>query len=794
MWKNYLKVAYRNLFRSRISSFVNIAGLAVGMAVAILIGLWIWDELTYNKSHENYYRIASVLQNQTFGGEVQTWWSQAMQLAPELRDKYGHNFEYVVLSSWKQDRTLRYEEKTLEKRGLFMEPEAPDMLTLHMLKGTRDGLTDPYSILLSESAAEAFFGGEDPIGKALRLDDKTEVRVTGVYEDLPQNSHFADVAFFASWELYARDLPEWIGWGNSWFQVMVQIADQADMAQVSANIKDAKLKAVMAAGNDDDRFKPELFLHPMSKWHLYSDFRNGVNVGGRIQYVWMFGIIGVFVVLLACINFMNLSTARSEKRAKEVGIRKVMGSSRRQLIGQFYSESLFAALLAFGVSVVLVQLMLPFFNEVAGKEMSILWSNPLFWLAGLGFSLFTGWIAGSYPAWYLSSFRPVNALKGTFRVGRFAAVPRKVLVVVQFTVSVVLIIGTLIIYRQIQFAKDRSIGYQQNRLVQIPIKDQTVNAHYDAFRNDLLQSGAVEEVALAESPITQTGITNSGFDWEGKDPGLEDQFWTLRISHEFGKTIGWQIKEGRDFSRDFPTDTLGFVINEAAVEYLGFEDPIAQAIKWGENGTYRIIGVVGNMITQSPYAPVRQMIFFIDYNRSNNAIVKIDPNQGLGEALGTIETIYKKYDPIHPVEYEFVDQGYAKKFGEEERIGRLAGFFALLAIFISCLGLFGMISFVAEQRTKEIGIRKVLGATVANIVSLLSKEFLKLVCIALLMATPLAWYFMNRWLENFAYRVDIQWWVFALAGVLAISIAMLTVSFQSVKAALANPVDALRDE
>ncbi|MEM8969542.1 MAG: FtsX-like permease family protein, partial [Bacteroidota bacterium] len=761
-----------------------------GMAVALLIGLWLHDELSFNKYHQNYDRIAWVMQNQNFEGKIQTWWSQAKQLAPELRENYGTYFEHVVTASFPQERILRNDDKVLTKTGMFMEPAAPEMFTLQMLSGTRQGLVEPNSVLLAKSAAQAFFGDQDPINQILLVSDR-EVKVTGVYEDLPDNSSFADIEFIAPWELYESGLPDWLSWGNSWFQTMVLIADHTNMEQVSVAIKDAKKKRV----NEDEgaRFNPELFLHPMSRVYLYSDFEEGVSVGGRIQYVWLFGIIGVFVLLLACINFMNLSTARSEKRAKEIGVRKAIGSLRSQLIHQFFTESMLIAALSFVVAIMLVWLTLTAFNEVAGKEVHILWSNPWFWLAGLGFVLLTGILAGSYPALYLSSLKAVRVLKGTFRTGRLAALPRKVLVVTQFAVSVSLIIGTIIVFQQIQFVKNRPIGYDINRLITTRASGE-VNQRFDAFRNELLQTGVVEEVAKSESSVTQTFTTNSGLDWRGKAPGMQDEFVTMRISHEFGETVDWNIVEGRDFSRDFATDSMGFVINEVAAEYMGFEDPIGEQMDWGENGIYTIIGVVEDMITQSPYAPVRQMIFFIDYDRSDVLSIKLKPDVSTQQALADIESVYKKFDPVNPFEYNFTDEQYAQKFSTEVRVGKLSGFFALLAIFISCLGLFGLASFVAEQRTKEIGIRKVLGASVTNLWQLLSKDFLGLILIACLVAIPLAYYFARDWLQNYDYRTDLHWWVFAAAAGGALLITILTVSFQTIKASTVNPVKSLRSE
>jgi putative ABC transport system permease protein len=796
MIQNYLKIAWRNLTKNKASSFINISGLAVGMAVAILIGLWMYDELSFDTSFPNYKKIAVCMQNQFINNETDTWNSEAITLGPALRANYGSSFKHVLMASWTGDHLLTLGDKTITEKGNYIEPGITDMLSLKMIKGTRNGLQVPESILLSQSVAKTFFGNADPMNKILKLDRNTDVKVTGVYEDLPYNSSFGDLTFIAPWQLlvninhYATFFNN--PWGASWFQTYVQIADNADMNQVSARIKDVKMNAIR--GKSDARFKPVIFLQPMSNWHLYSDFKNGVNVGGRIQYVWLFGIIGVFVLLLACINFMNLSTARSEKRAKEVGIRKAIGSVRRQLIWQFYSESLLIAVFAFLLSLLLVQLSLPFFNDVAGKQMSVLWTSPFFWLIGIGFSLLTGLIAGSYPALYLSSFNPVKVLKGTFRVGRLAALPRKILVVTQFTVSIVLIIGTMVVYQQVQHAKDRPIGYNRDGLMFIPLQTDAVKKQYVPLKNDLLASGAVTSVAGSETEITNIYIGNSGFKWEGKDPALQEQFTTMAISPEFGKTVDWKIVAGRDFSAAFPSDSSAIVINQTAAKFMGFKHPVGKTLEWTGNGKYRIIGIVKDMVNQSPYDPVTQTFFYLWNKRMNNLNVRVNPKMSMHAALAKIGAIFKKYDAGTPFSYQFIDTDYAKNFDNEERVGKLAGCFAGLAIFISCLGLFGMASFVAEQRIKEIGVRKVLGATVFNLWQLLSKDFVVLVTIALLIAGPVSYYFMHKWLQNYTYRTGISWWVFAAAAAGAMVITLLTVSYQSINAALVNPVKSLKSE
>ncbi|MEP7376972.1 MAG: ABC transporter permease [Chitinophagaceae bacterium] len=793
MIKSYFKIALRSLVKNKFSSLINIGGLAIGMTVAILIGLWIYDELSFNKNFKNYDRIAQVMQNFTMNSETGSGITIPHPMGEELRRSFGSDFKYITMASWNGSHILAAGEKKLTKSGTFFEPQAIDMLSLKMLNGTGNGLNDPSSILLSQSSAKAYFGNADPMGEIMKIDNNLDVKVTGVYEDLPANSSFADVNFIAPWELYATSQGfknNADPWRCNCYLGYVQLADNADIDRVSAKIKDIKLSKV---DKSELTQHPQVFLHPMSKWHLYSEFKNGVIAGGRIQYVWLFGIIGLFVLLLACINFMNLSTARSEKRAKEVGIRKSVGSLRFQLIFQFFSESLLVAVFAFVLSLLLVQLILPFFNDVAGKKMFILWASPLFWLLGIGFSIITGLIAGSYPALYLSSFNPVKVLKGTFRAGRFAAIPRKVLVVVQFTVSVILIIGTIIVFRQIQFAKDRPIGYSRDGLVTLPMATTDIHSHFDVVKNELINSAVIASMAEAGSPTTAVWSTNAGFDWKGKDPNQAVEFPNIDVSYDYGKTVGWQFKEGRDFSREFISDTTSFILNESAAKFIGIKNPVGEILKW-DGVPFKIIGVIKDMVVESPYSPVRPTLFHLSVYPGNVVIAKINAAASANESLKKIEAVFKKYNPAQPFDYQFVDEEYAKKFGNEHRIGKLASFFAILAIFISCLGLFGMASFVAEQRTKEIGVRKVLGASVFNLWGLLSKDFVWLVLLSCVLAAPVAYYFLHEWLMKYEYRTEISWWIFAAAGTGALVITLLTVSFQSVKAALANPTKSLRTE
>ncbi len=794
MIRNYLKTAVRSLLRGRTHSLVNIAGLSFGMAVALLIGLWIWNELIFNQSIPDYPRVAQVIQNVNNNGAIQTWMTVPYPLAAELRNKYGSNFRKVVLSSGTGSHLLSYGNKQLDLRGSFFEPGGPGLLGLRMLQGDRSALKDPGSILLSRSVATAIFGSADPVGKPLRIDQEMLGRVAGVYQDLPSNSSFAGLGFIAPWDLYFAHT-EWIRtiaepWRPNAFQIYVQISAGVTMDQVSERIRNAKLIKV---SSQMARSKPALFLFPLSRWHLYSDFKDGVNTGGEIRYVWMFGIIGIFVLLMACINFMNLSTARSEKRAREVGIRKALGSLRGQLIGQFFGESFLTVLISFFFSLVLVRLFLPFFNEVAGKEITIPLGSSRFWVCSGGFILITALLAGSYPALYLSSFRSVKALKGSFRVGRWASIPRKVLVVLQFSVSVVMITGTIIVFGQIRYAKNRPIGYNDKGLVEAPLITGGIHAHFNAVCDMLLKSGAISSMAESDGSPTQVWSTTSGIEWTGKDPNLALDFGNLGVSWDFGRTVGWHFLEGRDFSRNFLTDSSALILNASAVRFMGLKDPLNVTLKWFGQ-PFRVIGVIQDMVMGSPYEEVMPMAFFLDSGKGDYAILRINPRSGAQAAISQIAAAFRLFNPSQPFEFQFVDQDFGKKFDSEERIGNLASFFAILAILISCLGIFGLASFMAEQRTREIGVRKVLGASVMDCWELLSRDFVGLSLISLVIASPVAWALLNRWLRAYPYHEKISGWIFILTGIGLVALTLATVSFQSLSAAIKKPVSSLRTE
>jgi putative ABC transport system permease protein len=807
MYKSYLKIGWRNLIKNKGYSFINIAGLSSGMAVAMLIGLWVFDELSYNTYFKNYDRIAQLTKAVRHQGEYYMGQQHLpYPLIEELQNSYSQNFKHIVPISGPGgfDAVLSISDKMLTKNGMYIGEGAPEMFTWEMVYGNWSGLNDLYSIMISESTSIAFFGDSDPLGKAMKINNNTEVTVTGVFKDFPKNTEFYGIQFFEPWNFYLADAA-WVkrqGWDNQFLWIYVEIAPNKTMQEVGANIRKAEMNVIKHLDymknvwqNDYD-----LLLHPMGDWHLFSSFKDGKLQNGPVQMVWFIGSIGVFVLLLACINFMNLSTARSERRAKEVGIRKTIGSIRTQLIGQFFSESFLVVLLSFAVTLTLVYSTLPWFNQLSAKEMNLPLSKPWFWLISMLFILTTGFVAGSYPALYLSSFKPVSVLKGTFRGGRFASIPRRALVVIQFSVSVTLIISSSVIYQQLLFVKNQPVGYTREGLIMVRKKSNDFNTKAEMLRTELKKTGMVSEIAESGGNITDTWSHNGGFEWKGKDPDFKPSFATLNVSPEFGKTVGWEFIEGRDFSPDIASDSVGIILNEAAVEYMQMKDPIGKTLRWswanrfwGIDPELQIVGVIKDMIMNSPFEPVKPTVYWT-YGYERVLLVRIAPGVSASQALPTIEKVFVEVIPDIPFDYKFVDEEYAAKFSNEDRVGQLAAIFAALAIFISCLGLSGLASFIAEQRTKEIGIRKILGASVVNLWKMLSQEFVVLVILSCAIAIPLSYYLLYQGLKTYEIKTEIGWWIFAMAPGGALLITLITVSFQAIKAALANPVKSLRTE
>lgn len=795
MFKNYLKIGWRNLLRNKGYSIINIGGLSMGITVAILIGLWVSDELNYNTNYKNYDSIAKVYRYNTFANTVETNLFSVTGLGTLLRSEYGDYFKYVAMVKGSEDRrVLQFGENRFTQRGYLMQSDGPAMLELEMVHGSWKGYTGKNTILISSSLADKLFSGEDPLNQVIQMDSKYDLKVVGVYKDLPGNAEFHDATYFAPLDLYFGGNMDMNVWNNYNVFIYVQLQPGHTFEGVSENISDAMLPHVDERTAESN---PELFLLPMSDWHLRSDFENGVRVtSNKLQSVWIFSIIGCFVLLLACINFMNLSTARSERRAKEVGIRKSMGSVRSQLVYQFFSESFLVAMISFVVAIVLVQILLPTFNSIADKNIGLPWGSLPFWTAGLGITFITGILAGSYPAVYLSSFNPVKVLKGTFKVGHYVASPRRVLVVVQFCISVMLVAGTGIVYQQMSYGKDRPVGYTREGLISLRLGAYENRGDLKTIRNELQATGMVSEIGEANYQVTSTLGWNDDFRWRDRDEDLSGlNFNTIFVTHGYAEAVGLEFVEGRDFSPEFSTDKEGVIINETAAKNLAVANPVGETIIWNRNGTgypYTILGVVKDMVKGSPFADTDPSMLFLASWSLEYLYIRINPQVSTYDALPVIKKSLASLLPAVPFDYTFADDDYNAKFKSEERIGVLAAIFSVLAIGISCLGLLGLVSFTAEQRTKEIGIRKVLGASVVQIWQMLSKEFVLLVILSCGIALPLSYWLMNNWLENYEYRTTISWDVFAFSVGAALLITMITVSFQAIKAGVSSPVKSLK--
>ncbi|RBL89246.1 ABC transporter permease [Chitinophaga flava] len=788
MIKNYIKIAFRHFFHHKLYTGINMIGLAMGMAVALVIGLWVWDEWSFDYYHERHDHLARIVSTEQNNGALVTSPGVPIPLADELRSKYGADFKRIAVAFPNYTHTLANGDTKIAAAGRWTQPDLPTMLSLKMVAGRQDALNDPSSVLLTQSLAKALFGETDPMNKILRMDNRMDLKVAGVYEDLPNNTTFHDTRLFLPWTKAERELV-WLkdaekDWSSHHWDLIVELNDQASLSTVSAKIRDLAQGHVKAG--------KEIFsLHPMNKWHLYSEFIDGFNTGGRIRMVRLVATIGLFILLLAMINFMNLATARSEHRAKEIGLRKAIGSLRSQLIGQFLTESVLVALFALMLSILFVQGGLSALNTLTEKDMVLPWGNPLFWAGMLLFTLVTGLLAGSYPAFLLSRFEPVKVLKGNFAAGKTSRLPRQVLIVLQFTVSITLVIGTMVVFRQLQYARNRPAGYTREGLITLGINTpQLYQADYNRLRQDLLETGDVADMAYSSVAATEVPENIKDISWKGKDPNMVPQLKCIAVTHDYGKTMGWQLLDGRDFSREYATDTSSLVINETAARLLGFAHPVGETVLYGGKPCL-IRGVVKDMIMESPYQPVAPTLFILGYEWHNFITVRIRPGAGIVAALAEIEQVFRRYNPAAPFEFKFIDDNYARKFSDEKRLGRLAAIFAGLAVFISCLGLFGLSAFIVSSRTKEIGIRKVLGASVFNLWALLSGDFIRLIFIAILIAMPLGYYGMTRWLGQYVYHTTLAWWIFAAASMGAVLVAMLTVSIQSMKAARKNPVNSL---
>ncbi len=786
MIKNYLKLAWRNLSRNKGFSATNLLGLTIGITCTILISLWVKDELTYDKFHTNYSSIYKLYANRDFNNQVFTDENMVLPLASTIKEAIPQ-IEKAVVTTHRQPRILKYGDNKLKKEGYTVNEDFFTMFSWKFIKGdATTAIKDPSSIVLTRSAAKAFFGNDDPINKVLRIDKERDAKVTAIVEDVPGNSTFQFdyiTPFNPSDENYKRSFDNW---KNSSWTVFIQTKPGSDLKAIERSINDIKYKR-----DESDKRISTYFAFPFSKLRLEGEFKDGKNTGGMIEYVRLFSIIAVIILLIACVNFMNLSTARSEKRAREVGVRKTLGSGKRQLVFQFFSESIILSFFAFILSVVAVYLLLPAFNGLVDKQLGLDLTQPLFWLGAIALILFTGLVAGSYPALYLSSFNPVKVLKGTFLTGKKSSLPRHILVVGQFAISILLISATIIIYQQIQHIKNRDIGYNPDNLIMIPASEDTQN-NFSAIRDELMKTGQVSAVNRSFSPITEVWWKNIAPDWDGKPAGAELIVASMATDIDYTKTMGVKILQGKDFSGT-PADSANMLINEAAVKAMQLKDPIGTQLRYGPN-KYTVIGVTSNIVMESPYKAVDPMLVYFDPNNSNSINIRLTGSAKPQQALTAIETVFKKYNPAYPFEYKFVDEEFSRKFLTEDLISKITNIFAGLAIFICCIGLAGLASFTIEKRIREIGIRKVLGATLQQLLLLISKDFLKLVLIAFAIAAPLAWWFMNNWLEKYPDRINISVWLFASVGILVLLLALVVVSLNTMKAAITKPVKSLRTE
>jgi len=788
MIKNYFKIAFRNLWRNKGFSAINIFGLAIGMASAILILLWIQNEMSHDRFHKKIDRIYVMNNRDHFNGKLQAWPTTPKILAPTLKADYPEVEQAVRVNN--ANFLFTVGEKHLNVQGYFTDSGFLKTFSFPLLEGNENtALSENYHIVITNKLAKKLFGDGEAMGKTIRIDSNANFVVSGVLKDLPNNTK-ADFEYLLPWSYLKTIGGDDNYWGNNSVTTYVLLKPGVSEAAFDAKIKDITINHT----KDGDKSTTEVFTQPLKDAWLYSKPENGKYVGGRIERVKTFALIAALILLIACINFMNLSTARSEKRAKEVGIRKVVGAQKKSLIAQFIGESILLAFLSGVIAIILVQLVLPSFNTLVQKDLYLDFGNIQFWLFAIAFILFTGFIAGSYPAFFLSSFQPVKVLKGTFRSAQSAINPRKVLVVLQFTFAIALIISTIIVEHQIKYAEERDAGYSKDQLVYVPIEGE-IEKHYDLIKNELLNTGAATAVTKSMSPITQRYSDGWGWTWEGStEADKKTDFVRMASDADFIKTMGAKLIAGRDIDiKNYPGDSTSMLLNETAVKAMRFKNPVGQVVH-ADGKDWTVVGVVKDFIYESPYEKINPLAIMGPKSWFNTIHFKLNSANSTEKELQLAENVFKKYNPQYPFDYHFVDQEYAKKFGEEKRTGTLAALFAGLTIFISCLGLFGLATYMAENRIKEIGVRKVLGASVTSITTLLSKDFLKLVIISFLIAAPIAWWAMNSWLQSYTYRIRIQWWVFALAGILSVIIAILTVSYQAIKAAIGNPVKSLRSE
>jgi putative ABC transport system permease protein len=790
MFKNYFKTAFRNLWKNKGYGFLNIAGLAIGITCAGLIFLWVEDELSYDYINLKRDQVYQVLENQAYEGKTYTFGSTPGLLGPALKEEIPGVIN-SFRTTWENYTLFTLGDKTIFENGFYADSSIFDVMTLAFVEGGKENaFAQLHSVVITQKMAKKFFGDAPSVlGKTLKVDNQEEYVVSGVLKDLPTNSTF-QFDWLAPFKVY-MDKNSWLlQWGNNGIQTFVELDKNASPPAINR-----KLDGFIKAKDTTAIAKP--FLLSMNDWRLRNHFEEGKQTGGRIKFVNMFTTIAWIILLIACINFMNLATARSEKRAREVGVRKVLGAGKRTLISQFIGEAIFLSFLSVLVGLGIMYLLMPLFNTLTEKHLSIGITEPVHFISLLALVIICGLVAGSYPALYLSSFNPIKVFKGLKIKAGGPALVRKGLVILQFTISIVLIIGTIIIYQQIQHIRNRDMGYDRESLIQSGLQG-TMQKNYVPIKQEMLSSGYVKNVAMSSLNMLYMGSSTTGYKWEGQDPSKKVLVTQDVISPEYISVMGVKLREGRDF---YPSgDSMSVIINESLANMIG-KNPVGKTLfrdtsaTGGKGIRYNIVGVARDFVYGDMKVKSDPLVFQnapADY--FGYMYIKLNPNANKSKAKEAITNIVKKYNPGYPFDYTFVDDEYNQQFKSEALIGKLSRIFAILAIIISCLGLFGLAAYTAERRTKEIGIRKVLGASVQGITSLLSKDFLQLVAISAVVAFPVAWWLMYNWLQNYDYRIGINWWVFLVAGALALVIALGTIIVQSIRAALANPVKSLRTE
>lgn len=785
MFRNYLKTTFRNLWKNKGYTFLNIFGLAIGIACAAFIFLWVEDEVSFNDYFANRDNLYKVKDQQTYDGNTFTFDATPGPMAQGIKSEIP-GIKNTARTTWGNLALFSLDDKDINEMGMYVDSSFLSMFQLTFIKGNASSaFSQLYSIVITEKMANKFFNSTDVLGKTLKVDNKQEYVISGVVKDLPENVSIK-FNWLAPFKIF-EEQNQWLNqWGNNGVLTYVETNPNSNINSINKklyNYLESKQKGLIA----------KFSIYPMSRWRLYDSFENGKEIPGRIKYVNLFSLIAWIILIIACINFMNLSTARSEQRAREVGVRKVLGAGKGKLIGQFIGESLIMALISAIIAVIIIYLSLPAFNSLVEKHLALQLSNPLHIAALLSIALICGLIAGSYPAFYLSSFNPIMVLKGLkLKSSGSAGFIRKGLVVIQFSISIILIISTILIYQQIFHVKERDLGYNKQDLIYVQLQG-NMKQHFNAIKNELLSTGFVKNASLSNSRVLNLGSNTGDFSWEGKEPNKQVLITVEGVSPEYISTMDMHLKNGRDFYPDAKADSNNIIINETLAKLITKKDAVGSILTNGGQN-YTVVGVIKDFIYNDMYSPGSPLILFSDTSNTNFLSIRFKIGSNLTTTLSKVENIIKSANPGFPFEYKFVDEQFDQLFKTETLIGKLASVFAVLAIFISCLGLFGLAAYTAERRTKEIGIRKVLGASAKGLAGLLSKDFLKLVAISCLISFPIAWWIMNNWLESYAYRIKISWMIFIIAGLLALLIALLTVSFQAIKAAMANPVKSLRSE